>query len=353
MVPRKRTILLSGGVLLIAIIILSVILLWPRGPHLTIPTVYTRERVIIGAESDNPNYTLYEPHGLAIDKNGNLYVVDSYNHRIVVYDSLGRFIREIGRAGQGPGEFIVPIDADMDSLGRLYVLEARNYRVSIFDERGNFLNSFRVGPVSEDQQIAVTHDGKRICVNEPTPMSGKLFTVYNNTGEVIQRFGELVTPEIRGLKYEMNTVCFDFDHQGNLYVFFQYRPEIRKYGPKGELILQKPLVTFEVKERMQDYRSLLKQYPQGGTILFIGDVFFCPNNTLLVCAGIPTRWWKRRPCTILYQFDTNLNPLKRIISDAPPEAKTGTYSIVLSNTGWVWGTKMLSCTLSKIAYIRE
>ena len=338
---------------MIAIGILSIILFRPRGAELTIPTVYTRERVIIGAESDNPNYILYRPRGLAIDKNDNLYVVDSYNHRIVVYDSLGRFVRKIGRVGQGPGEFIVPIDADIDSLGRLYVLEARNYRVSIFDEKGYFLNGFRVGPVSEHQQIAVTYDGKRICVNEPTPMSGKLFTVYNNTGEVIQRFGELVTPEIRTLKYDMNTVCFDFDHQGNLYVFFRYRPEIRKYDPSGELILQKPLITFEVKERMQDYRNLLKQYPQGVTILFAGDIFFCPNNTLLVRTGVPTRWQKRRPCTILYQFDTNLNPLRRIISVAPPEAKSVAYSIVLSSTGWVWATKSISCTLSKIAYIQE
>jgi ABC-type Fe3+ transport system permease subunit len=73
------------------------------------------------------------PEGLALDQGQRLYVADSCNHRIQVYDALGRFVRAHGRAGQGLGEFSYPYDIQVDAAGRQYVCEFGNSRIQVLD----------------------------------------------------------------------------------------------------------------------------------------------------------------------------------------------------------------------------
>jgi type IV pilus assembly protein PilY1 len=66
-------------------------------------------------------------------------VADTGNHRIVVLDSDGRFIRQWGRYGTGDGQFRYPFGVNTDSAGNVYVGDTGNRRVQIFDSSGNFL----------------------------------------------------------------------------------------------------------------------------------------------------------------------------------------------------------------------
>ncbi len=70
--------------------------------------------------------------GLAIDGDGNVYVVDTYNHRIQVFDPHGRFLRKWGTKGEGDGEFSSPHAIALDGDGRVYVTDLRNNRIQVF-----------------------------------------------------------------------------------------------------------------------------------------------------------------------------------------------------------------------------
>ena len=72
------------------------------------------------------------PTELKIDKKDNIYVVDTGNHRIPVFDLNGDFITKFGVYGSNPGEFINPIALDIDSKGNIYVTDERNFRVQVF-----------------------------------------------------------------------------------------------------------------------------------------------------------------------------------------------------------------------------
>lgn len=91
------------------------------------------EDLSIGNEEDK-NYMFYRGIRIAVDKDGNIYVLDRGNHRIQKYDKNGQYLLTIGSKGQGPGEFQNPSDIFIGSNGNIYVNDFQ--RISIFDEEG-------------------------------------------------------------------------------------------------------------------------------------------------------------------------------------------------------------------------
>lgn len=77
--------------------------------------------------------------GIAVDGEDRVYVADSCNHRVQVFDREGRFLRQFGRPGRGPGELSYPYDLVVDAAGRVYVCEFGNSRVQVFDPAGESL----------------------------------------------------------------------------------------------------------------------------------------------------------------------------------------------------------------------
>ena len=71
--------------------------------------------------------------GLSLDYAGNLYVADSCNHRVQVFDCNGVFLRAYGSAGTAQGQFSYPYDVRVDGKGRQYICEFGNSRVTVLD----------------------------------------------------------------------------------------------------------------------------------------------------------------------------------------------------------------------------
>jgi DNA-binding beta-propeller fold protein YncE len=71
------------------------------------------------------------PTNVAVDRNGTIYVADTWNYRVQVLDGSGKFIRAFGAQGDRPGEFIRPKGIAVDSEGHVYVADAEfnNFQV--------------------------------------------------------------------------------------------------------------------------------------------------------------------------------------------------------------------------------
>ena len=77
-----------------------------------------------------------KPTGLAVDKDGNLYVADTMNDRIEVFDADGMFIRAWGKNGDGPGYFARPKGVSIDNDGHVWVADGMQDRVQVFTNEG-------------------------------------------------------------------------------------------------------------------------------------------------------------------------------------------------------------------------
>jgi hypothetical protein len=84
---------------------------------------------------------LYRPANFLFDEAGHLFVVDSGNKAIQVYDREGRFLRRFGKEGEGPGEFRSPVGAYLDWSGDLIVYDTMTQRASRFSPAGEFRGS--------------------------------------------------------------------------------------------------------------------------------------------------------------------------------------------------------------------
>jgi DNA-binding beta-propeller fold protein YncE len=80
-----------------------------------------------------------KPTGVAVDKEGNLYVADTLNDRIEVFDADGVFLRTWGKNGDGPGYFARPKGVAVDSDGHVWVADGMQDRVQVFTNEGQLL----------------------------------------------------------------------------------------------------------------------------------------------------------------------------------------------------------------------
>ena len=79
------------------------------------------------------------PSNVAVDQDGNLYVSDTLNDRVEIFDAEGNFIRTFGKAGDGPGYFARPKGIAVDGDGHVWVADAAQNRVQVFTPEGRLL----------------------------------------------------------------------------------------------------------------------------------------------------------------------------------------------------------------------
>jgi sugar lactone lactonase YvrE len=140
---------------------------------------------------------LVDPVGLAIDTaNRFLYVVDTQQDQVIVYDAdTLKLLRRIGTGGKNhylttPGDFGAPQGVALDSDGNVYVADTLNNRVEIFDADGSFISTFGKngdgpGYFARPKGIAVDGDGHIWVADEMTDR----LQVFNRDGQLLTYIG--------------------------------------------------------------------------------------------------------------------------------------------------------------------
>ena len=131
------------------------------------------------------------PSDVVIGANGNIFVADDGNFRVVKFAKDGRFMQIIGGVkGTGPGQFGVPHALDIDSKGRLLVLdqhqdEKGKSRVQIFDQNGKFLEQWKLEG-DQPTGLVITPDDTVFVADT----NGTSITVFKN-GQVVEAMKNL------------------------------------------------------------------------------------------------------------------------------------------------------------------
>jgi len=117
--------------------------------------------------SDNVSFNNLVPNlsGIAVSSDGNVYVVDSGNHRVQKFYSSGGYISQWGSYGSGDGQLKNPSGIAVSSDGNVYVVDAGKQRVQIFSSSGVFMGQFGSygsdpGQFKTPSGIAVSSEGQ-------------------------------------------------------------------------------------------------------------------------------------------------------------------------------------------------
>jgi hypothetical protein len=158
-------------------------------------TVTFEEELSIGGEESE---MLSQPARFIVDQKENIYVSDYQDQAIKVFDPNGKFIRSIGRKGEGPGEFSYLGSQTFLPDGKLLAMDSMGRRINLFDAEGTYLTSYhwtqRPGRLLDAtgstcvMEMYVMGEGN-------DPLSGrKLFVKkFDFDGEEVKIFGEFQT----------------------------------------------------------------------------------------------------------------------------------------------------------------
>ena len=175
---------------------------------------------------------LANPSGLAVDRaNKRVYVADAAKHQIFCYSSEdGSTVRTIGKRGSEPGEFNFPTNLAVDRRGRLYVTDTLNFRVQIFDAAGAFLKTFGAlgdepGRLNRPKGIGVDSEGHIYVVDS----SFNNFQIFDEDGQLLlfvgtggRNPGEFFLPA--GLYVDDEDRIYVADQGNSRVQVFQYLP---------------------------------------------------------------------------------------------------------------------------------
>ena len=161
-------------------------------------TVRFEEEVSFGAEEPGPG-TVYKPGQFALDGRNRVYIFEYSESAIKVFGEDGKFLKTIGRKGQGPGEFGQALFIGFCPDGRILVTDSQNRRTSFFGPEGDFLASYQW---TTNIAIAYLILDNASVVQESIFEAGKsrlFLKTYDFAGAAVKSWGEFFYPETKAI----------------------------------------------------------------------------------------------------------------------------------------------------------
>ena len=232
---------------------------WSLGPEVAITGLelpedeYDKKRVDVAAVASfgvqgTGNGQLNDPKGLAVDGQGQVYVVDTRNHRVQVFGADGQFLRGWGSQGNAAGQFQEPWGITVDTAGNVYVADTWNHRIQKFDSQGQFVTMWGTfgdtggalgapdilyGP----RHIVADWEGNLLV----SDTGNKRILKFSPDGQLIQQWG--------GEGYsegQLREPCgLAVDTYGYAYVADVWNQRVQRFDAQGNFVAQWPVLGWE------------------------------------------------------------------------------------------------------------
>ena len=235
-----------------------------------------------------------------------IYILDERNQRILRFDNNFNYINQIGREGRGPGEYLYPTTFQIFK-DTIYIADVSNYRIDLRFVDGKYIRSFRPKyPLLSDISLGVNSNGN-LFINHP--MSNNLVTCYDNSGEIVKSFGDLIDDNDPMKKISINNAHIEVGENDNIYVSFVMVPVLRKYDKNGQLLWERDLTKYsEIKEMNDFFIKKTQENPEMKyNVYFISkDIYYEPPYLYILFQGVIPYG------NTVYAFDKN-GELEKII----------------------------------------
>jgi DNA-binding beta-propeller fold protein YncE len=174
------------------------------------------------------NVNLPDEGRLAVDMQGNVYVLDADNYRVQKFDGSGKFLTRWGTKGKGAGQFIEAADIAVDRQDNVYVVDMQNQVVQKFSSNGRFLlrwgsQGVKNGQFTYPTSVAIDPDGNVLVADV-----GRL-QKFDRNGRFLAQIDPLNLSAI-----QLWNVAID--NQGNIYIADNASNRIVKLDRSGNFL---------------------------------------------------------------------------------------------------------------------
>jgi hypothetical protein len=222
----------------------------------------------IGEEEGDENYMFSAPRNIDADSQGNIYVLDSREFTAKKYDSQGKHVKNIGRAGQGPGEFDYPRYLCVSERGNIYVTELLERKIEVFNLEGEYQRSLNVKNLDE---ISVTRN-EELIIGAKYPEKGKKDEIQYSykVGKYDQQKNEILDfysqKQLRTARVSDGTFTFeyplfvkwDINSQNHIVIGTANKYEMNVFTPEGGLLFKFSLDRKPIPVKDEVKRKILK-----------------------------------------------------------------------------------------------
>ncbi len=282
--PRQAFALLAVVLAVVLVALILYLLLFNR-PGLVVEggeaSAGLKPILTISGPGVGENPLFERPQHVAYAPDGRIYVSDTGNNRVVVFDGDGHFLFEFGGFGVAKplpggvysweeGRLNFPLGIDVDEDGDVYVADFRNDQIQVFDPDGKFIRAFpdpheRVGKGASGQ------DGLGIAVTDIAVHDDKVYAldsyqvvVFTTEGEYVTQFG-MPGAQPGGLDHPNGIAVAD---DGMIVVSDSNHNRVNAYLPDGEFLWSVGEPVSEIASKT-DYDFGL---PRGVTTLDDGTI---------------------------------------------------------------------------------
>jgi hypothetical protein len=208
-------------------------------------------------------YILIQPTKLAVDEEGQVFVLDSRDANIKVFNSRGQFLRIIGRRGGGPGELGLPVLMVLYKRSELAVYDAEARRLSLFSTQGTYLRSYSTATFSIANLSSDSH-GNIICL-VPIFRYGLLKYELRKYDSSMTKFKLIdATDWVKNDQFQLfkGSVSFFVTPRDTIVYALSQNYEIRIFDDNGKIekIIQKAYVPISIPKSEIDHAK--KGFPR-------------------------------------------------------------------------------------------
>ncbi len=194
---------------------------------------------------------LYWGSTISTSPAGEIFVLDSLAHRIIIIDGRGRIERQIGQIGQEDGCLLFPRTMCLDRNGAVHVIDNGYNRLQSFSAQGTLLRG--IGLSWRSETLATMSDGSFLV---SAPETGTVISQIYPDGSKGRQFGRLIpTSRFWPKRSDADAVARAFNRallrvtrNDEIYATYSYLPLVQKFDKSGDLIWERQLSGGPVEE---------------------------------------------------------------------------------------------------------
>ena len=243
----------------------------PKEPLYKSPVLELKEDLSLGGPEAQGDYAFGEVRTFIVDDEGSIYVLDTKDSQVKVFDRSGKYVRTIGRKGQGPGELESPTTLSFNRTTGELAIHQTSRRMSYFKTDGIFLRhlSFKEmwalrGRVDSKGNIYITEG--IIDQKDPRYELKKL----GPDASVIAVLAKSPAPNA-SVKFDpfMAISYFLLDRADNLVYGYPLTYEIQFFGPSDAKVFKRITREYDpVTVTAEEKAKQEKDIPSGITVNF-------------------------------------------------------------------------------------